>query len=344
MTGRAPDRTPESGRPAGATTAAPRRRRRGWRLLVQVALTVGVTWIIVAQVGVSLDEALALELAVPDPSVGWLAASIVALAVAMAATARMWGWMVAELGGADPGLKGSLRIVLTANLGRYLPGKVWQLAGLAVLSRRSGIAGSVGTAAGALGQGFHLAGAAVVGLWALAGRGELTGGAVWLGVGVLALFVAVASVPGIVHSGMRVTFRLAGIREEPPPRPGLLFGPRWVLLHTLVWMLYGAAFVLLVRGLGFDTTGGAYLAAAFSAAYLLGYLALFAPAGIGVREGVLIALVRPVLGTSAVGIAVLARVWITVVELVPAGMVALWEIFRRRGEAGVDRGGGNGDG
>lgn len=344
MTGPAPDRSPEPGRATGAISTAPRRWHRGWRLLVQLALTVGVTWIIVAQVGVTLDEALALELAVPDPSAGWLVASILVLAVAMAVTARMWGWMVAELGGADPGLKGSVRIVLTANLGRYLPGKVWQLAGLAVLSRRSGIAGSVGTAAGALGQGFHLAGAAVMGLWALAGRGELTGGAVWLGLGVLAVFVAVASVPGIVHWGMRVTFRIAGVAEEPPPRPGLLFGPRWVLLHTLVWMLYGGAFVLLVRGLGFDTAGGAYLAAAFSAAYLLGYLALFAPAGIGVREGVLIALLRPVLGTSAVGIAVLARVWITVVELVPAGVVALWEIFRKRGEAGVERVRGKRDG
>jgi hypothetical protein len=56
----------------------------------------------------------------------------------------------------------------------------------------------------------------------------------------------------------------------------------------------------------------------FPAAYLLGYLALFAPAGVGVREGFLIAFLHPILGPVGAFLAVAARLWTTLVELVPA--------------------------
>jgi uncharacterized membrane protein YbhN (UPF0104 family) len=48
---------------------------------------------------------------------------------------------------------------------------------------------------------------------------------------------------------------------------------------------------------------------------------LFAPAGVGVREGALIALLTPYMGAAAAGVlAVVARIWTTAVELVPAGV------------------------
>lgn len=312
------------------------------RISLQVVLTVGVTWLIVSRVGVTMEEALAVGAAIPDPRLAWLLASILLLLTCFVATAGLWGRMVGELGGDDPGLLASTRIVLTANLGRYLPGKLWQLAGLAVLSRRVGVSGSLGTAAGVLGQGFHLAGAAVVGVAALVGIGELGWGG-RLGLGALAVGVLLASIPPLVQAAMGMAFRWAGLDDPTPPRPDLLFGPRWICLHALVWVGYGTAFMLLVGGLGFETARGFSLAAAFAAAYLLGYLAIFAPAGIGVREGVLIVLLRPSLAGAAVGVSVLARVWMTVVELIPAGAVAVWEIFRRRTDEASERGGkGNG--
>lgn len=320
---------PESGRTG---------RRRGWKTAAQLLLAAAVTWFIVSRVGVTLDEALSLDAAMVELRPARLVGSVVLLLFAFGAAARLWGRMLGELGGRDPGPLGSVRIVLAANLGRYLPGKVWQMAGLALLTRRAGSPASLGAAAGVLGQGFHLAGAAVVGSAAL-GAGAGSPLAAWSAVGIIALFVVLASVPGILQWGFRLAFRLARLDELEPPRPDSLFGPRWVLLHTLVWVVYGLAFVLLVRGLGFDDAGAGGLAAAFSAAYLLGYLAIFAPAGIGVREAVLIALVRPSLGPAAVGVAVLARVWMTLAELVPAGVVAIWEIFRRRREPTSEPGG-----
>ena len=64
---------------------------------------------------------------------------------------------------------------------------------------------------------------------------------------------------------------------------------------------------------------------AFAAAYVLGYLALFAPAGAGIREGFLVVLLQPVM-VQEVGVvfAVIARLWTTTFELIPALILTVW--------------------
>jgi uncharacterized membrane protein YbhN (UPF0104 family) len=65
--------------------------------------------------------------------------------------------------------------------------------------------------------------------------------------------------------------------------------------------------------------------AVFTGSYLAGYLALFAPGGIGVREVVLVtAMVQYGLATTAQAevIAFASRLWLTVLEIVP-GLVFL---------------------
>ncbi len=71
-----------------------------------------------------------------------------------------------------------------------------------------------------------------------------------------------------------------------------------------------------------DLRGGVLpVASAFAAAYVLGYLMVFAPAGLGPREGFLVAFLTPHLGAAPSGvIAVVARLWTTAVEVVPAGI------------------------
>ncbi|TVR63880.1 MAG: UPF0104 family protein [Gemmatimonadales bacterium] len=323
------------GIPPDSSDPGPRPYRRLLRWAIQIILTVVVTWVIVRQVGVTLDEALSLRPAVPQPRPAILAASVLLLVAGFAASARLWGAMVRELGGPDPGLWGSFRIVMTANLGRYLPGKVWQVAGLAVLSRRAGISATLGTGAGVVGQAFHLTGALVVGSGAMAALVADAGWAARTGLGLLVLAALAASVPALIHRAFRLAYRLVGLDPGTAPRPGVWFGPRWIALHSGTWCLYGLSFWLFVVGLGLDLDPRVAVPV-FSAAYLLGYLALFAPAGIGIREGVLIALLRPSLGVAAVGVAVLARLWMTIVELVPAGGLALWETFRTKNPETAD--------
>jgi glycosyltransferase 2 family protein len=351
----APGVTPPGNPPPGRVQSGKQKRRLPpWaRVTLQLGLTVGITLLLVDRLGVSARDVLSLDRGLPDPRGVPLTVSVPLLLGAFFLAARFWGLMVAELGGPDPGGGGSFRIVMVANLGRYLPGKLWPLAGLALLSRREGIPASTGTTAGLLVQGFSLAGAAVVALpvlWMGMGQGvgppgaegapgglpaSLPGAGVagLVAVGVLLLLVLLASIPAVTGTSLRILFRLARRDPAEAPRPGASFGPRWLVLNVLLWAGYGLAFALFLYGLGFDVPIQVSVPA-FTTAYLLGYVALFAPAGIGIREGVLIALLQPSLGGAAAAVAVLARVWMTVVELIPAGILAARELLRNGGGRG----------
>jgi uncharacterized membrane protein YbhN (UPF0104 family) len=77
---------------------------------------------------------------------------------------------------------------------------------------------------------------------------------------------------------------------------------------------------------------GEYLAA-YTISYLLGYLALFAPAGLGVREGAMMTVLtyaglatRP----EAALVALTSRVWLTLLEVVPGFVFWALAAARRR--------------
>ena len=303
-----------------------------WRT-VQLLLTVSVTWFVLAQLDVTLQEALAIGDALPNPSGALISASIVVLLWAFFTSAWWWARLTRELGGGDPGLVGAARIVFSANLGRYLPGKFWQIAGLAVLSGRDGISPAVAGTAGVLGQAFSLAAVGVLAAPVLLGPGYSDVGGRTVILGALLLFIAVTSIRPILQAVLGLAFRISGKSVEPLSRVGSMFGLRWLGLYLFNWTLYGLAFVLFVRGLGFSI-GWLELTSAFAAAYLLGYVAVFAPAGLGVREGFLIAFLQIEIGAAAVGVALLTRLWMTTVELLPAGGFALWEVARTGGPRG----------
>jgi len=62
-----------------------------------------------------------------------------------------------------------------------------------------------------------------------------------------------------------------------------------------------------------------------------GLLAIFAPAGLGVREGVLMIILPGVIGTeAAIVVSLASRIWFTAAELICAGVG--WVVLRRTGE------------
>jgi glycosyltransferase 2 family protein len=296
-------------------------------LALQLLLTALVTVFVFRALGGTLDDALALDRAFVRPRSWLLAVATLVLFAGYAMAARLWGWLAAELGGTDPGAWASVQMILTANLGRYVPGKIWQLAGLAVLARRRGMSASGATTAALLVQGFALAATAVWGLPAFLGEGEVPGtrAALWT-VGVLLGLVVLASVPVVTAGGARLLFRLSRRAPDAAPRPGPGFGPRWLALHLVLWGVYGGAFLLFLQGLGFAVPAATALPA-FSAAYLLGNLFVPAPAGVGIREVALAGFLIDELGSAAMAVAILARLWMTAIEVLPAAFLA-WNEFR----------------
>jgi len=94
---------------------------------------------------------------------------------------------------------------------------------------------------------------------------------------------------------------------------------RWGLAYGLTWILLGGAFALFV--IAFYPDAGShlrYVAGTVAVSYLGGYMAFFAPAGIGVREGLMGVLLADIMpAPAALVISLASRLWFTAVELLP---------------------------
>jgi uncharacterized membrane protein YbhN (UPF0104 family) len=301
----------------------------------KLGATAAATWLILRAVGLRLTDLDNVDLSAVDPAGGLLTLSVAVLLVAFGVAALLWNSLVGALGGETLTARQALAVVLVANLGRYLPGKVFQLAGLTWLGRRLGIPGAVGAAAAVVGQGLHLVAALLLGGGLVYGAGLLPGaGNVAMIVAALAV-LAFLSWPGALPLAVRTLRRRRP--PEDPERPSVPEPPRrsflpWILGYLVNWLVFGAGFHLLARGLGLQVP--LLLATtAFAAAYLLGYLALFAPAGLGVREGFLVAFLGPSVGPGpALTLAAVQRIWMTGAELIGAAL--MWPALKARAPGG----------
>ena len=297
-------------------------RGRWWLPLVKLLLTVAVTWLILRGAGVRLAEVGRVDWTLVRPDAPYLALSVVLLLATYGIAAALWSRNLVEFGGRSVGVVEGAAILAVANLGRYVPGKVLALAGVAVLARRRGISGVRAAAAAVTAQMLSLLAAIAVGGWVALWSAGLS--EPWrVGVGI----ALAGGLAGFLYFGgagalLRWILRKSGHDEDLPDPSGrslLRLLPGFILN----WIVLGAAFVCLSRGLGIDLGFGVGITA-FAAAYFAGYVMVFAPAGIGVRESSLVGLLTPVVGLEAsVVLAALQRVWITAVELATAAVAAL---------------------
>ena len=97
-------------------------------------------------------------------------------------------------------------------------------------------------------------------------------------------------------------------------------------LCLVMWALVSAGFALLAASMApFAARDAVAVAASFPVAWVVGLIAFVAPGGLGVREGVLAALLGGLLpGGMAVVVALASRVWITAVELLFAALA--WRV------------------
>jgi hypothetical protein len=299
---------------------------------VQVLLTVAVTIFLFRALQVSWADLAALNPSRWVPKGVPLAVSMVLVLAVYLYLVALWAGLARQLGAGHLPFASAVRVFFIANLGKYIPGKVWQVAGLGYLAGREGLVPGRALFAAVLNQAFSLCAGVTVGSLYLAFGTTVPRGA-WLVA--LGSVVAILGLLGSrrVHSRLVTVLARRGMVD-----PGwTIASPRrfalgWFARHIVAWLGYGLAFSLLWSAFRPLPRGIEVLmaASAFPTAYVLGFLAFFAPAGVGVREGALVALTAPLLGRAdATALAVIARVWMTVLELVPLAWVAIAPLTRR---------------
>lgn len=208
------------------------------------------------------------------------------------------------------------RIWIVSSLGKYVPGKVWAIAGMALMSREAGVAAWAATASAvilqALAVGTGVLAAFAGGVRPLEAARPGLAAAFRIGALVVAASMALVAYPPV----MRRILVAAGLPESTAtPTAGVVV--RATLANLIAWLGYGLAFWLLARAIVPQAALPPGLAiAAFAASYVAGLVALFAPGGLIVREGVLVALLQ---GTTGIGVAALlavaSRIALTVTEI-----------------------------
>jgi hypothetical protein len=288
--------------------------RRAWWWLLQSVLLIAVAVGVGRQLAAHWAELRATPLVLkPDPA--WLAVSTLLVGLTYVVQVQSWRGILA--GWAQRlAYRDAAGIWFLANLGRYVPGKVWSIAGLVVLAERRGVAPWAGTASAVAVQALGIGTAAA--LVALATPGAESGVRLVVAGAVATGTVGVLAWPAFVERTRRLHPMLAELRPLPA----------WVLslsaaLTFASWVLYGLAFWSLAKGLGLPPLTLTTAAGVFALGYVVGLLALFAPGGAVVREGVFAALLAPSLGLSGALVLTLAsRVQLTVTEAA-SGIAAL---------------------
>lgn len=249
----------------------------------------------------------------------WIAASLGLILGTYALLIESWRRMLAGWG---PRLAWweAARVWVISSMGKYIPGKIWAVAGMAMLAQRRGVPPWAATASAVLLQVASIGtGALIVGATGIAALESRQPGST-----VALLLVVGASV--LVLTGILwppVATRLIRLVAPNEPRPRTP-DPRALAMgigaNAIAWVSYGVALWLIARGVlpGMDL-GLPEAIGAFAASYLAGLLVLLAPGGVGVRESVMVFMLQDEVGlANALALAAVSRIGMTLADLLAA--------------------------
>jgi len=311
----------------------PQPTRRRW---VRAALAVA-KWTLFGAVLVFVGRALVDrfgEVAWAEVRVhpGWAAAGVAAMLLAAGVPFLAYHLVLRRLGPCPPWLE-VMAAVWTGQIAKYVPGKVGSVVGIAYLLHKRGVPARVSVGAIVMVAGLlitlGLMLAVPLTLW---GPVRQALPMAWLWCSILIAAGLVCLHPRVLGRLWNFTLRKLG---QPPFETRLrvrdLAGPIAALLgHFAVG---GLALWLLARS--FSDIGPEALplmVAANALALVAGFMSLFAPAGFGVYEGVLMLLVGPFIGEGHIAVLVVAKRLVqTLSELtLAAGGVVLGRLATRR--------------
>ncbi|MBU0984549.1 MAG: flippase-like domain-containing protein [candidate division Zixibacteria bacterium] len=261
----------------------------------------------------------------------WFAGSCVPALAAFFCFSTSWKMII---GGFGHRLSAPMafKISYLSHLGRYIPGKIWQVFGMLYLAKKEGVPEEQAGASFVLFQLFTIPASILVYVLAAQAESRLLsdkvallgqGSTLIIGIAMLAACAVLIFWPAPILKAANAVL----VRFGRPPAKFML-DKRVALVifggYFVGWVLFGLAFWMFLKAVLGDTAPSATAAVGlYNIAYQIGYLTLFAPGGFGPRELVMGLLLTPFIGPIAAAVAVLARLWSVAIETVAALMALL---------------------
>jgi uncharacterized membrane protein YbhN (UPF0104 family) len=245
--------------------------------------------------------------------------------MALAWLVKVWGWVLRHTGSSISYLK-LFKVWFFSNLGRYLPGKVWQFLGMVYMLEKRGVPTRNSFSTAILAQSFSvISGLSIAFLFLgvnlysqfFSENPGLIAVMVLFGIFVLVIIFYPKLLAKVINLGLGILKR-EKISLDITTKDVIIY----ILAYSVSWLLFGLAFLVFIKAMA-AASFGMYptLTGAFAFAFNIGFLALFVPGGIGVREGILVLLLSSLFPVPiATLIALLARIWSTVAELICFGI------------------------
>lgn len=280
-----------------------------------VALAVGRNW---AQVSHDISHVKLGDLV--------LAGGLVALAPIL----TMLGWrrLLTDLG-SRLHLAPAGGVFFVGQLGKYLPGSVWSIVAQAEMALRLHVPRRRSTVVGLISIGLAVVSGLIMGLPAVPPLLSHSSTASTGWVLVLAIpLLAVVLWPRLLNWGIGLGLRL--LRREPLEHQ---LSGRAVFLACVyflgAWLVSGLAVLVLARAVSDRPVDTSRLlvatVAGFALASSVSMFAVILPAGVGLREGILVLLLAPLISTSgAAAVVVLARFLTVLADVVFAMLGWAW--------------------
>jgi uncharacterized membrane protein YbhN (UPF0104 family) len=281
-------------------------RLRNDRVVRGVMAIVGIVAIVLAirTIASRWNDAAELDL---DLRPGPVAVAAACVVVANTILAGSWAWLLARLGNALAPTR-ALQIWWTGQLGTYLPTGLGSVPARVLLAVRAGVARSVAVATSALEP-------LVIVLVCGVDAALLLDG--WYG-GVL-LAIGLAAAAAIVTFALRITSTRSGDVVASPVATGVVY----VLLQQAQVLVRAAglwAAMTVVDPVARPSL--VHVVGVVGASYLVGFLVLFAPGGLGAREATMTALLSGTTGTTAAIASAVAWRLLEILVVLPSVAIA----------------------
>lgn len=246
-----------------------------------------------------------------------LLASVLAHVLVLGWGVFVWTRVLARFGTARVPFPTTLRIWAVSNAARYIPGAVWQFLAAARMAGGAKLPPVILLTSMIVHVVVSLAAAAIVAVATLSPT--LVGLPAAAAAPLLAatlLAAVLGAHPKLINGALRLIPR-ALHKDVVTWSGGWMDGIRLLGLSLISWVLYGMAFFLFVRSLApVAWEALPSLTGVNALAFLAGYLAVPAPGGIGVREGMMALLLSSMLPTGvAAVVSIGARLWSIAAEV-----------------------------